>query len=77
MSAPVPSVRVLCGANHSAFREVLSLSKGGNVSKWKKLCLGLAILTIASVPVWGQGAPPPIPDGGVFPSAFLNLGGNL
>ena len=65
------------------------------MSQWQRLCLAMASLALACVPVWGQRTPSPqvllipipggdvflraqpIPAGGVFPSALLNLGGNL
>ena len=54
------------------------------MNKSLKLCLGLAFLALASVPVWGQGAPPsqvlpiPIPGGDVLlPSQPIPAGGVL
>ena len=52
--------------------------------KSRKLCLGLAFLAFACVPVWGQGTPPPqvlpipIPGGDVFlPAQPIPAGGVL
>lgn len=53
--------------------------------KWQKLCLGMAFLALACVPVWGQGtpAPPqvlpiPIPGGDVLlPAQPIPAGGVL
>jgi hypothetical protein len=52
--------------------------------KSRKFCLGLAFLTLACVPVWGQGPPPPqvlpipIPGGDVLlPAQPIPAGGVL
>ena len=44
------------------------------MSKWQKLCLGMAfLLVLACVAGWGQGTPPnpiPVPGGDVIPPLF-------
>ena len=47
------------------------------MSKWQKLCLGMAFLALACVPGWSQGAPQPpnpipVPGGDVFPPQVFN-----
>ncbi len=53
------------------------------MAKWQKFCLGLTVLTLASVSVWGQRLPPqvlpiPIPGGDVLlPAQPIPAGGVL
>lgn len=68
-----PDAGVLSPANHSLFPAVFNLLKGGDMSKWQKLFLGAALLALACVPGWGQGAAPPplpipVPGGDVLPN---------
>ena len=42
---------------------------------WRKLCCGVAVLALACIPAWGQGAPAqvfptPVPGGDVLPPLF-------
>lgn len=56
-------------------RQFFNLFKGGEMSKWQKLCLGMACLALACVPAWAQGTPHPnpipIPGGDVIPPVGL------
>jgi hypothetical protein len=60
------------------------VQRGRDMPKSHKLCLGLASLALACVPVWGQGTPPPqvlpirIPGGDVLlPAQPIPTGGVL